>query len=274
MADPIKRLKEIQQKIAASGKKQTAEIIQLPIWPEPTRGLPNTIARSALFNVRFKKTPRQQLKNHVVSALSGINITYTGEELRQDDETVLLQLLHLSRLQPLNDSVRFTPYSFLKAVRWPTSGQNHYRRLSDCIERLNANGLTVSSKSIKYGGSLIRKFTYVDDDSGKNLREWVVWLEPEIVKLFLSDDYSRIHWEQRLVLKKPIAQWLHSFYTGHEKPFPMKVATIMLLSEAATKRLASFRETLKKSLDDLVKIGFLVDYWIDPETDLVHVIKS
>lgn len=83
MVSQIDRLKKIQKKAAASvKKKQTVEIIQFPIWPEPTRGLPNTIARSALFNVRFKKNPRQQLKNHVVSALNGINIVYTGEELR------------------------------------------------------------------------------------------------------------------------------------------------------------------------------------------------
>lgn len=95
-----------------------------------------------------------------------------------------------------------------------------------------------------------------------------VWLEPEIIKLFASNNYSRIHWEQRLILRKPVAQWLHSFYTGHEKPYPMKVSTLKKLSEAATKTLSSFRSALRKSLDYLVEIGFLVEYRIDSKTDL------
>ena len=67
-------------------------VVQLPMWPEQMRGMPNSIARSALFNVRFKKTKRVDRKNYPIAALKGINIVYTGEELRQDDETIFLQL--------------------------------------------------------------------------------------------------------------------------------------------------------------------------------------
>lgn len=281
MADSLEQtLAKIEGRIKTKAKSSAdtipvaENVVQLPIWPEHTRGMPNTIARSALFNVRFKKTPRVSLKNHVVAALKGINITYTGEELRQDDETVFLQLLHLGSSVPLGEQISFTPYSFLKEIKWPTSGQNHYHRLAECIERLNANGLKVASDKIRYGGSLIRKFTYVDEATGERLPMWTVWLEPEVIRLFHSNDYSRLEWEQRLTLKKPVAQWLHTFYAGHAKPHPMKVATIMGLCDAATKKLSSFRGTLCKSLDDLVKVGFLESWTIDSASDLVSVVRT
>ena len=280
--DAVSRLKKITSGAGSSSKNEEVEevqentIIQLPMWPEPTRGLPNTIARSSLFNVRFKKTPRVQLKNHVVSALNGINILYTGEELRQDDETILLQLLHLAQSQPLGEPIQFTPYSFLKKIKWTTSGQNQYKRLSECIDRLAGNlvKVTCEKQNIAYKSSLVRKIYNTDDGSGNFVREWTVWLEPEIIKLFSSDSYSRIHWEQRLSLRKPVAQWLHSFYTGHERPFPMKVSTLMTLSDTAAKTLSSFRTALRRSLDDLVSLGFLENYFIDPDTDLVNVKKA
>ncbi|MDH5327673.1 MAG: plasmid replication initiator TrfA [Gammaproteobacteria bacterium] len=248
-------------------------VLQLPIWPEPSRGIPNTIARSALFNVRFKKTLRRQLKNHIVTAIKGTNILYTGEELRQDDETVFLQLLHYARLKPWGEYITFKPSDFLKNIGWPVSGQNHYKRLIECMDRLNANGLKIQSSKpkINYNGSLIRKFVYFDEEKEKNLREWIVWIEPEVIKLFDSEDYSQLHWEQRLKLKKPVAQWLHSFYTSYEEP--MEVKSIMKMSEAATKKLSVFRATLKKSLDDLVKVGFIKGYEIDAN-DKVHVKKA
>ena len=275
MTNPTDRIKHLRARASrrASRPGSSGEVVQLPIWPEPTRGLPNTIARSALFTVRYRNSRRRHLKGHVVAALSGITITYTGEELRQDDETVMLQLLHLARLQPLGEPVTFTPYSFLRSIRWPTSGRNHYDRLAACIDRLNATGINVASRTIRYGGSLVRKFSYMDDETGERLPQWTVWLEPEIIRLFGADDYSRLHWEQRLQLKKPVSQWLHSFYAGHREPHALKVTTIMQLCGSSTRSVSSFRGALRRALDDLVRVGFLVEWRIDDD-DLVHVVKA
>ena len=41
--DKLARMKEI------SRQREAAQVIQLPLWPEPKRGTPNSFIRSALF---------------------------------------------------------------------------------------------------------------------------------------------------------------------------------------------------------------------------------
>ena len=66
---------------------------QLPFWPADVRGLPNAFARSALFNVaNARKGARDNYKRRSIATVKGASITYTGEELRQDDEDVAFAL--------------------------------------------------------------------------------------------------------------------------------------------------------------------------------------
>lgn len=92
--------------------QQTATVIQLPLWAEAMRRMPNELLRSALFSARNRKQPRAYLKSADIAVLFDGCITYLGEELRQDDETVWLQLIHLAKERPVGSVVEFTPYSF------------------------------------------------------------------------------------------------------------------------------------------------------------------
>lgn len=54
-------LKSLSQTIAqqaAGSSKRPAEVIKLPLWPEPKRGAPNDVLRSALFAAIQGKTRR------------------------------------------------------------------------------------------------------------------------------------------------------------------------------------------------------------------------
>jgi len=274
--DVLEKVKELEEKALTKTKSKkvapAAEIIQLPIWIETTRGFPNVIARSALFNARRPNTPREMVKNLSVSSVANANIRYTGEELRQDDETVLMQLIHLTQHQSFFDSVQFTPYSFLSSIRWATNGQN-YNKLITVIERLTATGIFIGLTGFNVGTSLIRRFVYQDELTEERLSIWTVWLEPEIIKLFQSSGYCRIAWAQRTALKKPLAQWLQAYYATHKDPYPVKIETIRDLSGSKTAALKSFRETLKKALDELVKVEFLKSYLLDKK-GRVHVKRN
>ncbi len=272
--DVLEKAKELEKKALAKTKSKKviapiAEIIQLPVWPETTRGLPNVLARSALFNARRPNTPREMVKKLPISSVADVSIRYTGEELRQDDETVLLQLIHLTQHQPFGEDIQFTAYSFLKLIKWPNNGHYHHK-LHTIIDRLNATGITISMKGCVYGGSLVSNFVYLDEITHEKRKEWLVCLDPKIINLFQSSGYCRITWVQRAALKKPLAQWLQAYYATHKKPYPVKIETIRDLSGSKTLALKSFRETLKKALDELVKVDFLTSYLID-EQGLVHV---
>ncbi len=60
----------------------TGKVVQLPLWPELRRGIPNDLVRGALFTVGNSRMPRAYRKTMVIASLGGIAITYTGEELR------------------------------------------------------------------------------------------------------------------------------------------------------------------------------------------------
>ena len=98
---------------------------QHELWPEVARALPNEIVRSALFNAKNKKSKREHLKNAEIAVIGTGKMTYSGEELRQDDQTLWLQLIHLARSQPLGQVITFTPNSFCLAVGWNVSGKSY-----------------------------------------------------------------------------------------------------------------------------------------------------
>jgi hypothetical protein len=249
---------------------------QLPIWPEQARGIPNALARSALFNVaNVRKGEREYLKRHTVAALAGIDITYTGLQLRQDDEDVFLQITHICRVQELGTEVRFTAYSLLTELGW-TKNSGSYKRLVDCLDRLKASSLAVTidlpdGGRSNYTGSLIRSFRWRESSSGTPMREWTILLEKEIIALF-PPSYSRVDWKIRLTLG-PLAKWLHSFFHTHATPFPLKVETLHRLTGSQISELRKFRYKLKLALNELVEKEFFVTATIDPRSDLVKVVR-
>jgi len=274
--DVLEKAKEIEAKaLAKSMSKEIApitEIIQLPIWPEAIRGLPNVIARSALFNARRPNTPRELVDNLSISSVMGVDITYSGRELRQDDQTVLMQLMHLTQWQNLNDFAVFKPYSFLGSIRWPTTS-HYYNKLFAVIKRLNFTEIVIKANSYVYCGSLIRYFAYLDGKTHEKLSEWKVGLELEIIKLFAGNAYSHIAWDQRTALSRPLAQWLQAYYASHKNPYPIKIETVRDLSGSRSGSLRKFKQTLKSALDELVSVGFLTSYHIDNQ-GLIHVKRA
>lgn len=265
---------------------------QLMMWPEDERGGPNEIFRSGLCSARNRKIPRlvylaqNPLRTPI---LGGGEILYIGEEIRQDDETVWLQLVQLSK-DTRSPTVSFTPHSFLKAIKWPTNSPS-YARLLGSIRRLSAGTLEIYSQRHDRGVStrLIAYYEYSKNEQ----KLWTVKVfDKEDKLLFLFDKmYSRIDWEMRLALPEGVATWLHAFYSTHQEPYALKIETLLRgagidivapedseLDEKAqaSRRAARLREgkkTIKRALENLVKVGFLKAYNIST-TNLVTVFRA
>lgn len=251
----------------------------LPLWPNSQRAMPNALARSALFNTAsVRKGARARYWQHEVAVPQGTGMLYSGEELRQDDEDVYLQVLHLARLQGLGDEVFFTAHAMLREVRWTVNGAG-YERLAACLYRLTSAtvSLTVAQPKkgvrLTYAGSLLRSFQHRELQDGPQLSQWRVQVEPKLAALFGPEHYSRVAWETRLDLP-PLAKWLHMHYSTHAYPFPAKVATLHRLCGSDTALLRQWRYKLKDALALLVDCSFFLSARIDPKTDLVHVERA
>ena len=264
MSDPLKKIIALQKKIIQKNENH------LPRWNNNNRAAPNEIVRSALFNARNKNQQREYLKKAEIALIGNGSIKYTGEELRQDDETVWLQILHLAREHPLAEIIEFTAYSFLKSLNWPTTAF-YYQKLEDCLNRMATTTLIIESERLgkACGVSIIRK--YEKSDNG-NL--WRVWIEKEMKCLFDDSCYTLTEWEQRLSLPVGIATWLHAYIASHKKPHAVKIETIIAAAGLTVKQKFHATALIKSGLNELLKVGFLKKYKIKDEKIFVKRITD
>lgn len=250
----------------------SASVIHLPKWPESQRGAPNEVVRSALFNARNRRQKRVYLSNAEIYVIGEGSITYTGEELRQDDETVWLHLIHLARKVPIGELIEFSPRQFCLAIGWADTGQS-YQRLRDCLTRLQATALGVHSRRLREGFSLsmIPYFRW-KDAQGHALKLYQVRIAPELIEFFGGVYYTQIEWEQRLALSNGLATWLHGYFASHKEPFPIKLETIRDAGGLTTERMDHLREQVEIALESLKEVGFIVSWKI--EKNLVHVTRA
>jgi hypothetical protein len=245
-------------------------VVQLPLWPEPVRAVPNGFLRSALFGA-IRKGRRRFVKGEHLAALDGIEIHYTGERLDQGDLDVYESVLHAVRLQELGSQCRVTSYALLKLMGKADTGGNR-SVLQKRIERLRANAVTLRQGRYTYIGGLVDE-AYKDEET----QEWVIVLNPKLRALYGADQFTQIEWAVRHELDgQPLAQWLHGFYASHAKPFPMKVKTLLNLSGGENADAYSGKQKLRKALDAVAEAsaahgeGFIYEI----RGDLVHVEKK
>ena len=240
--------------------------IQLPLWPEPKRGTPNSFIRSALF-AAIQSKDRVFLKDALLASQDGIEVRFTGEQLNQTDLDVWENIVHLARQHPLGHVCTFTAHSLLKALGLPT-GNSQHKQLHETIIRLQACSVQARHEGREYFGPLVMEGTK-DDET----RYYNIVLNRNLIRLFGDNQWTALDWRQRQELKKePLTQALHAFYSSHRQPFAVKVETLKAYTGSRNKQAASFKRQLKVALQELVDVGFLVAF--DIAEGLVHVRRT
>ena len=263
------RAKQRAERAPLPGAPLPKNVVQLPLWPEPVRAVPNGFLRSALFGA-IAKGKRRYIDGEQLAALDGIEIRYTGQRLDQGDLDVWESVLHAVRLQELGSQCRVTSYALLKLMGKTDTGKNR-ATLHNRIERLVANAVTVKQGRYTYIGGLIR-FAAKDEET----QEWVIELDEKLRPLFAGDQFTQIEWAVRHALDgQQLAQWLHGFYATHAKPFPMKVETLLNLSGGENADPYSGKQKLRKALDAVAEASAAhgEGFSYDIRGDLVHVEK-
>lgn len=266
------RGQEMRARIAkreAQEQEEPAQEIQLPLWPEPVRAVPNGFLRSALFGA-IAKGKRRYIDGEQLAALDGIEIRYTGQRLDQGDLDVWESVLHAVRLQKLGSKCRLTSYALLKLMGKTDTGKNR-ATLNKRITRLVASALTVKQGRYSYIGSLIAGAA-----KDEETQEWVIELDAKLRPLFAADQFTQVEWAVRHELNgKPLAQWLHGFYASHAKPFPLKVETLHRLCGSEAQTMRFFAADLRKNLEAVTEANAMHGEGFSYEIhgDLVYVEK-
>jgi len=216
----------------------------LPFWPDPTRGVPNVILRSALC-AAIGKGGRTYLDQMPLASFKNFSVLYTGQQLDQGDLSVWLMVLNYARSQraQMGQEFRFTAYGMLTGLRKTDTGGNR-KVLHKRLLRLTANAVEIVHDHRTYVGSLIEDFKR-DEGTG----EYVMTLNSKLLPFFDPDQFTQVSWEVRLDLEgKPLAQWLHGFYESHAAPFELRIASLMRWSGSENTNLRSATQKLRKAL--------------------------
>ena len=258
-----------QQRIAqlgqqGSGRLKDSKVYQLPLWPEPARGIPNPVLRGALFAAVQGKN-RAVFQRELLACQKGLQIRFTGIQLDQSDLDVWEQALHLARHPPLGSRCEFSVYGFLKALGRKT-GKSEHEWLKNAFARLMGCGVELTNQQERktYGGSLLEFLR--DDESGR----YVVIFNPKILTLY-EGGWTAIDWQARQLLRgKPLALWLHGYLASHAKPYPIKIETLRTFSGSNNKAVRFFKRKLIAALNELKKIQFIRDYAFEDDNVIIN----
>ena len=280
MGDLLGRIEELREQAKQRAEREKRDplpgaplpknVVQLPLWPEPVRAVPNGFLRSALFGA-IAKGRRRYINGEDLAAVDGVTIRYKGERLDQGDLDVWESVLHAVRLQELGSQCRVTSYALLKLMGKTDTGKNR-ATLHNRIERLVANAVTVKQGRYTYIGGLIR-FAAKDEET----QEWVIELDEKLRPLFAGDQFTQIEWAVRHALDgHQLAQWLHGFYASHAKPFPLKIETLHRLCGSEAGLMSDYAKKLRKALDAVAEASAAHGEGFSYEIrgDLVHVEKQ
>jgi len=232
------KMPDLLRKISATRKKRLEEQISsqmtLPLWTEEQRGVPNGPLRSCLFAALGRGT-RKHVERVPICSQGNTEIIYTGVRLDQDYLTLWETLIHMARSHELGTRCEVTIYQLLKELGKTDSGSNREILLRQ-LSNLSATDVEIAQGQYAYSGSLVDE-AYRDKDSGLI----VIMLNPKLVALFQPDQFTKISWAIRKGLKKPLAKWLHGFYSSHLRPFDVSVEYIRKLSGSEAQVLRDFR---------------------------------
>ncbi len=251
---------EAQPVAATPAPILNSQVVNLPGWSEHKRAMANELVRSALFRPESRKKRAYLEDTEIYCYGDKANITYTGQELRTDDEDLFCQILHLARSVPLGQPISFTALQILRALDWDTNARG-YNRLHQALKRLTATSLNFASTDRGYSGSLIAEFEWRRRAGVRAKSEYRIklWLHPRIRVFFHGYHYTLINWQIRKQLK-PLAKKLHSFYASHRHPYPVKIETLYKISGSNTSDPYRFKQMLKEALTQLQESAFLESF--------------
>lgn len=256
-----------------------------PALPETiyeSHGLANTVVlRTALFRVGNPKQPRRWYRllppercpfsgnplrgtvpfipdPLVETDVKDATISYSGEELRQDDLTVAMLLAQKALNSQAETAsprghvrVSFKPYPFVRELGWSTSKES-VRRLAQSIHRLSEGRLSGHHERLGLlANTALLSETFIAYKTDENRTEWSATLTPAMLRL-LEAGYTFVNLQTRSKLTE-LGQWLHAFICTqpYGKPLSWPIAMLATKAGLQNKDMKAVKKAIAKVLQQL-----------------------
>ena len=279
MVQDVRRRCEGLNRPPAPADPRALKSFRIPSWNDRLIPILHNLIRGAIFTCG-QREPREQCKDKPIYALSHLEITYDGEELRQRDYEVYMKILEQARglLLAMDNTqwLELDARALIRSLRW-TNNSRSLVELRATMKRFTGGTLNVSvtdraAKKVEYFGPLIYECL---TEAGLEVPRVVLWrvrLNVLLASQLCPGGYTLIDWDTRAQLA-PLAKWIHAFYSSHEQIFAIRVEKIQSLCGSRNSKLKGFRRTLTHALKDLERIGFLESWTID-DHDKLRVTRS
>lgn len=237
-------MKEKEPSVSPLAKIFQGKVEPFAYWTNEQRGAPNPIIRGALFSALTRSVKREMLNNEHIVTLDGVDLIYTGPRLDQHDLDTWLNVVHLMNKNKTAETLEVTTYAYLKSIDKSVSTTTKQAFLASLKRLKNAN-LDLKFKNGQYWGSLIDE-VLIDETKSVGLIE--IKINKRIQALFQPTTFTKLDWNVRKSLEsKPLAQWLHAFYSSHKSPFPYSIKKIKELCGNNTADIHKFKQLLRRA---------------------------
>jgi hypothetical protein len=229
--------------------------VYLPELSRTSYGMNADILCSALFGVAkgserrvvdgVMRLTRKHIRQ-VFRTTNGATIEYRGEELRQSDLTVLLELLHLRAGMAASCEIEFSPYTFCSQIGWSDSRADA-DRLKESLLRMRQSIVIVERDGAK-GGTVgfVSQFSW---DGAK----WTVTIDERIGGLFsVKPTYLII--AQRKALSQGLQTWLYGYVRANRCGWAVPLETIHNACGSESKNMQEFARSVREALKKLAAI--------------------
>lgn len=219
--------------------------VYLPELRHQSYGITSDILCGGVFGIS-KSIQRAYIEKAFVGT-NGSTIEYCGKELHQDDETVLLELIHRRAGMATCCEINFSPYPFCKQIGWSDSKHNR-KRLMECLVRLR-QGLLVVERNGTKGSTIgfLAAFTWEKTD------DWSVRLDDRIIGLLpVNPTYLNI--DKRKQLAEGLQTWLLGFVCANNCLRKYKLPEIYAACGATTGTMNEFARVVRDALKKLAEI--------------------
>lgn len=252
---------EAAQRVADAKADVAATLVMPELYTRDT-AFSTALLKSALFR-STERGARRTLRNAVIASAAGDEVTYSGEELRQDDQAVLLVFIKACAGELISSELRFSPRALVREeLGWPDKGAS-VERLGECLQRLKAARIT-----IKYAKGGEGTLSFVSDYDMKP-GQWSVWLAPRLLGLFAKQT-TYLNVEARRGLTG-LTSWLFGFVNADSCRETFSVADMHSWSGSPSEGRV-FARALRDSLAELKAAGVVESF--DIKRDRLRIVRA